>query len=90
MYEIEYTGKFKKSLKRCKKRGYNFDLLQKVISILSEYGELPREYHPHVLSGKYAGIWECHIQSDWLLTWKQDNNKLILLLLDTGTHSDLF
>lgn len=22
---------------------------------------------PHILSGKYAGIWECHIKPDWLL-----------------------
>lgn len=90
MYEIEYSGKFKKSLKLCKKRGYNLELLQKVISLLSEHGKLPQEYRPHILSGKYAGIWECHIQADWLLIWQQDNNKLILLLLDTGTHSDLF
>ncbi|MBQ8806685.1 MAG: type II toxin-antitoxin system mRNA interferase toxin, RelE/StbE family, partial [Bacteroidaceae bacterium] len=40
--------------------------------------------------GKYAGIWECHIKPDWLLLWRQDNDKLVLLLLTTGTHSDIF
>ena len=43
-----------------------------------------------MLTGNYAGIWECHIEPDWLLLWKQDNDELILLLLDTGTHSDIF
>jgi mRNA interferase YafQ len=35
-------------------------------------------------------IWECHIQPDWLLIWKQNNTELILILSNTGTHSDLF
>ncbi len=33
---------------------------------------------------------ECHIQPDWLLVWQQDDEQLTLLLIDTGTHSDLF
>ena len=90
MYSIEYSGQFKKSLKLCKKRGYSLEPLQHAIAILSEKGTLPPEYKPHILSGKYAGIWECHIKPDWLLLWKQDNEKFILLFLETGTHSDLF
>ncbi|MBQ2540709.1 MAG: hypothetical protein II551_03580 [Paludibacteraceae bacterium] len=27
---------------------------------------------------------------NWLLVWDQNDAELILLLLDTGTHSDLF
>lgn len=90
MYSIEYSGQFKKSFKLCKKRGYPLELLQEVISILAEKGELPSKYKPHILSGNYAGIWECHIKSDWLLLWKQNNERLTLLFLETGTHSDLF
>lgn len=90
MYSIEYSGQFKKALKRCAKRGCPLDLLSRTIAILSEKGELPAEYKPHILSGKYAGIWECHIKPDWLLLWRQDNDKLVLLLLTTGTHSDIF
>ena len=37
-----------------------------------------------------TGLWECHIQGDWLLIWSQDDTELILLFTDTGTHSDLF
>lgn len=64
--------------------------IQTVIRILSEKGALPAEYRPHILSGKWAGIWECHVDSDWLLLWKRNENELTLLLLDTGTHSDVF
>ncbi|MDE5554647.1 MAG: type II toxin-antitoxin system YafQ family toxin [Muribaculaceae bacterium] len=34
--------------------------------------------------------WECHIEPDWLLVWEQNDMELILLLIDTGSHSDLF
>lgn len=89
-YQIKYSHKFKKSYKRCMKRGYDASLFQKVVTILSETGTLPAEYHPHLLHGKYEGYWECHIQPDWLLVWLQYDKELVLILTDTGTHSDLF
>ena len=35
-------------------------------------------------------VMECHILPDWLLVWKQNDTELILMLTNTGTHSDLF
>ena len=35
-------------------------------------------------------IRECHIQPDWLLVYRYDNDVLVLTLSRTGTHSDLF
>ncbi|MDD6553918.1 MAG: type II toxin-antitoxin system YafQ family toxin [Prevotellaceae bacterium] len=55
-----------------------------------ETGKLPAKYHPHILKGIYHDIWECHLEPDWLLLWKQDEEELVLLLVDTGSHSDLF
>ncbi len=89
-YSISYTNRFKKSYKRCIKRGYDASLFQNVVSILSEKGTLPPEYHPHKLSGNYNGYWECHIQPDWLMIWEQQDQHLTLLLIDTGSHADLF
>ena len=90
MYELIYTGQFKKSLKKCAKRGLNIQALVEVLNILQEKGELPPKYRPHKLSSKYSGCWECHIQPNWLLIWDQDDKQLRLILIDTGTHSDLF
>jgi mRNA interferase YafQ len=53
-------------------------------------GKLPRIYKPHKLTGNYIDCWECHLQPDWLLVWKQNDTELILLFTNTGTHSDLF
>ena len=36
------------------------------------------------------GFKECHIQPDWLLIYKIENDKLTLTVSRTGTHSDLF
>ena len=61
-----------------------------VIGILQETSSLPMQYHPHKLSGKFEGLWECHIKSDWLLIWQQNDTELVLIMTDTGTHTDLF
>ncbi|MDR0834418.1 MAG: type II toxin-antitoxin system YafQ family toxin [Candidatus Symbiothrix sp.] len=53
-------------------------------------GVLPSKYKAHQLKGKYHNIMECHIQPDWLLVWEQNNEKLTLIMMKTGTHSDLF
>jgi len=89
-YEISQFNSFKKDLKRCKKRNYDFSILKKVISLLTEKGKLSEKYKPHSLSGNYNGRWECHIKPDWILIWKQDDAKKEIYLERTGTHSDLF
>ncbi|MBS7411118.1 MAG: type II toxin-antitoxin system YafQ family toxin [Candidatus Limisoma sp.] len=90
MYEIEYTTQFRRSFKKCIKRGLDPNVFKQAISILQSSGVLPTKYKPHKLSGKYAGFWECHLQPDWLLIWLQDDKRLVLQLIDTGSHSDLF
>ncbi len=90
MYEVVYTGQFKKSLKRCVRRGLDITEFTTVLDILQEKGSLPSVYLPHKLQGKYKGCWECHINPDWLMVWKQNDQLLELILVDTGSHSDLF
>ena len=89
-YEVSYTNRFKKDLRLCHRRKLDISLLRDAISLLSETGSLPASYRPHKLQGKYNGLWECHILPDWLLIWKQDDARLILLFTNTGTHADLF
>lgn len=89
-YSIETTHKFEKSLKKCIKRGLDISKFKEVVNLLATDGTLPQKYKPHKLSGNLQGIWECHISPDWLLLWDQNDTTLTLLLLDTGTHADLF
>lgn len=51
---------------------------------------MPGEYRDRALSGDYSGCRECHISPDWLLVYEVTENDLVLYLMRTGTHSDLF
>ena len=89
-YKIILSKRFEKDMKRCQKRGYNMQLIKEAIMLLAETGTLPAEYKPHLLHGDRRGQWECHIQPDWLLIWEKRDQELLLVMLNTGTHSDLF
>ena len=89
-YTVRYSNLFKKSYNKCLRRGCDEQKFRTVVSILMEKGKLPVEYRPHKLKGKYKNCWECHITPDWLLVWEQNDATLLLLMVDTGTHSDLF
>ena len=90
MLTISYQSKFKRDFKRIKKRGYDLRLLETVIGILADGQPLPPQYKDHDLQGDYAGCRECHITPDWLLVYEIVGSGLVLLLMRTGTHSDLF
>ena len=90
MYKLRLSGRFKKSYKKCMKRGYDKSLFEDVVSILMRGEKLPEKYKNHPLHGDYEGWNDCHILPDWILVWRYDNDELVLCLLDTGTHSDLF
>ncbi|MBQ6845895.1 MAG: type II toxin-antitoxin system YafQ family toxin [Oscillospiraceae bacterium] len=92
MLKIEFQGQFKKDYKLAIKRGCNMQLFQEVVTLLAEEKTLPAKYKDHALldSKEYKGMRECHIQPDWLLIYKIYKDTLILQLIRTGTHSDLF
>lgn len=90
MYTIRYTGEFKRQMRLCQLRGYDMVLLHEVIRLLSVDGKLPDKYRAHILHGNRQGQWECHVQPDWLLVWEQRDQELILIMLNTGTHADVF
>ena len=89
-YNIIPTTKFKKDLKKANKRNFKIEKLEKVIDIIANGEMLSEKYRDHELSGNYSGCRECHIEPDWLLIYEIHNDKLILILTRTGTHSDLF
>jgi mRNA interferase YafQ len=72
------------------KRGQNINLLDNIIRLLAKGELLPETNRDHALSGNWIGHRECHIQSDWLLVYRVDDDILVLTLTRTGTHSDLF
>lgn len=90
MLEIVLSNRFKKDLKLAARRGYNFKLLEEIVNKLAMGDQLPPKNRDHELSGGFEGFRECHIAPDWLLIYRVENEDLILYLMRTGTHSDLF
>ncbi len=90
MLKLVTTSQFRKDLKRIIKRGLDISTLNKVLLTLQKEEPLPNKYRDHALLGNYTGFRECHIQSDWLLIYAVDKDKLILTASRTGSHSDLF
>ncbi len=88
--EVIRSPRFRKELKRAERRGLNPLEVEAVIDLLRTGNPLPPKYRDHFLHGEYEGFRECHINPDWLLVYRKDNNRLILFLARTGTHSDLF
>ena len=72
------------------KHHLNINLLDDIIRALSRGDTLPEKNKDHALSGGWIGHRECHIQPDWLLIYRIEDDILVLTLARTGTHSDLF
>ncbi|MGI6555632.1 MAG: type II toxin-antitoxin system YafQ family toxin [Bacillota bacterium] len=85
---IVWVSQFKKDYKLAMKRGLDIGLLDDIIRLLAQGEQLPEKNRDHALSGNWTGYRECHVQSDWLLVYRIDNDMLILTR--TGSHSDLF
>lgn len=88
MRDILVTTRFKRDLKKARKRGKAMMLIDAVVGDLAAGRNLPGRMRVHRLSGDLEGLWECHIEPDWLLIWLEDTETLTLVR--TGSHSDLF
>ncbi len=89
MLKIKVHNRFKKDLKLMAKRGRDEEKLWQVVELLANETPLPPKNRDHALTGNYTGCRECHIEPDWLLIYEVQNEELILILIRTGSHSDL-
>ena len=91
-YDVVYSTKFKKALKKLIKQGKDINELFDIIDKLANDEKLNMKYKNHSLVNDkyYKDCNECHINPDWLLIYRYNKDKLLLLLIDTGSHSELF
>ncbi len=90
-YSLRQTNRFKKHLKLMAKR--NKSSIRKIaetVDLLQRGEKLPERFRDHELAGNLKGSRECHILLDLLLIYRIFNDILILELVDTGSHTDLF
>lgn len=91
MYKIILTHKFKRSLRKIKKSGKQGVLeINKVSKTIASGQKLGSRFKDHKLHGGSLGIRECHIKDDLLLIYRKDKENLVLILINIGSHDDLF
>ena len=90
MLNIVASNHFKKDLKLATKRGLKIEKLRDVVNTLARQETLDEKYRDHGLTGDYHGFRECHIEPDWLLVYRTNEDELELFLFRTGSHADLF
>jgi mRNA interferase YafQ len=88
MNRVHSSTAFEKDVERLIKRKKDMEKLKSVIRTLVRGEKLDPIYKDHKLAGNYYGCRDCHIEPDWLLIYKF--NEDTLFLIRTGTHSDLF
>ena len=89
MKKLQPTTQYKKDYKKYRNNPKKVEALKTVLEMLINEQPIPEEYFPHPLVGNYKGCLECHIESDFLLIWIDDQRDIIELVR-LGTHSELF
>lgn len=92
IYEVVISSNFKKQYKKIKKQGNDLKKLKVVIDKLAKKVSLDFKYkdHPLINDKYYKNCRECHISPNWLLIYQYNDNKLELLLVATGSHTEVF
>ena len=88
MLEFKTTHQFDKDLKRNFKRGKDKNKIFKIMDMIINQVSLASKYKDHKLYGEWKDCRECHIEPDWLLIYRIEEN--FVSFERNGTHTDLF
>lgn len=88
MRQARTTGQFDREYLLMVKRGKKIEKLDAIMLMLIQAEPLPPRHRDHALKGNLTGCRDCHIEPDWLLIYKLDEDAIIFER--TGTHSDIF
>lgn len=85
---IRQSTTFKHDIKRLRRQGADLLKLTAVVTTLADQNPLEPQYRDHALVGNWKGYRECHIQPDWLLIYRIEEDEL--QLARSGSHAGLF
>jgi mRNA interferase YafQ len=91
MYKVRSTKAYRKAYTRVSKhKNFAQDVLNEVIDTLARGEKLDPKYQDHRLTGELKDSRECHVKNNILLMYQKQESVLVLILVDLGTHDDLF
>ncbi len=88
--KIQTTNQFERDYKRISRQGKDINKLTTTMDMLSQQKFLDNRYRDHKLKGDYTGHRECHIEPDWLLVYRINQNEETIIFVRTGSHADIF
>ena len=88
MLSHKAKSRFKKDLHKMIAQGKDYAKFRVILQLLLEQQPLDSKYEDHLLVGNWKGRRELHIEPDWLLIYKIEDD--ILILERTGSHTELF
>ena len=87
MLKAQLGSKFKKDYKKAQKQGRDVAILKEVMTRLQCQEKLDSKFRDHDLIGNWKGCRECHLESDWLLIYRIENESIVFIR--TGSHSEV-
>lgn len=94
MYQLAWHNSFKHAFKQITKN--NPELKQNIVNTLKLLQENPSnpKLKTHKLQGKLKGYWASLIEYDCRIifgfTNNPENNEVVIVLIDIGTHDDVY
>ncbi len=88
MRRPSYTTQFERDLRLQQRPGKDIAKLKQVLAALIDEEPLAERHRDHLLKGNFRDRRECHVEPDWLLIYKLNDDEIIFER--TGAHSDLF
>jgi len=90
MLGVRFTSKARRDLKKLERQNKDIAKLSAVLKQLAAGEKLPEKNRDHALAGNYAGDRGCHVEPDWILIYRVNENEMILVAVRTGSHSELY
>lgn len=91
MYELVYSQKARKTLKRLRRSGaFSMRTLEELLLLLIHGRNLPAHFKDHQLHGDLARYRECHLGFNLLLQYEKDEILKLITISKIGTHPELF
>ena len=89
--KIEQVPTFKRNVKKLKRKHYDIERLKKVVKLIVENNvdELKRKHKLGIIKGTHPTVWHVHVDRSWVLCYRIEHDRLVLLLLTTGGHEVL-
>ena len=86
--KVRQSTRFRRDVRRLSRQGAELSKLETLLKDLVAQEVLDQQYRDHPLRGNWQGFRDCHIEPDWLLIYRIDEDEL--QLARTGSHAELF